>query len=238
MLLIPSMQVMSKRIQGAARSRWRGLMCRLSRWGRLATPLRRFLLHSLPWWRNSLNGVAHIAWKQVPGWFHSLDFSGKHPFHFSILFVPFRLVVFFSPLLFAVSALVRLKAVLSKVCIFHECLGTSCHYHVGCLKKPLHWASNTLFLLPLSTCSSCWTTTDVASLGFVAAFAPSALKVYGQIGHWSGTQWVEVKRYSVAVLTWCLLGRREDVCTRHITCNRIRSGVKERHFIHHAIYAT
>ena len=37
------------------------------------------LLHSLPW-RNSLNGVAHIAWKQVPGWFHSLGFFREASF--------------------------------------------------------------------------------------------------------------------------------------------------------------
>ena len=34
-------------------------------------------------------------------------------------------------------------SILSTFWIFHECLGTSCHYHAGCLKKPLNWASNT-----------------------------------------------------------------------------------------------
>lgn len=69
-----------------------------------------------------------------------------------ILFIP---SFFFSPLLFAVSALVRLKAMFSKVWIFHECLGTSCHYHAGCLKKPLNWASNTQSFVALIHCSSC-----------------------------------------------------------------------------------
>lgn len=122
-------------------------MRRLSRWGRLAMPLRlswRFDMFAFCFIR-CREGTLSMEWPILHGsrcligsihW----DFSGSILSTFLIFLIS---SFFFSPLLFAVSALVRLKAMFSKVWIFHECLGTSCHDHVGCLKKPLNWASNT-----------------------------------------------------------------------------------------------
>lgn len=201
-------------------------MRRLSRWGRLVMPLClpwrctdcggltcSLLLHSLPW-RNSLNGVAHIAWKQVPGWFHSLGFFREASF--PLFYIYFSFPLFFSPLF----SLQFLPWFAWKQCFRRFGFSTNAWEHhviimpVASRNRSIGRATHKV-LSPLSTVvlveprQTCHLTTF-------------ALKVYGQIGHWSGTQWGEVKK---------VLCRCPDVLfTWQFTCNRIRSWVKERHF--------
>ena len=136
------------------------------------------------------------------------DFSGKHPFHF--LDFPRML-----------------GNIMSLSCRLPQETAQLGEQHTKFL-SPL---STVVLVEPRQTCHLTTLKEDSlkgALLGFVAAFASSALKVYGQIGHWSGTQWGEVKK---------VLCRCPDVLfTLQFTCNRIRSWVALP--IRHAIYAS
>ena len=142
------------------------------------------------------------------------DFSGKHPFHFSIY--TFHSLFFFSPLF----SLQFLPWFAWKQCFRRFGFSTNAWEHhviimpVASRNRSIGRATHKV-LSPLSTVvlveprQTCHLTTF-------------ALKVYGQIGHWSGTQWGEVKK------VFC---RCPDVLfTWQFTCNRIRSWVKQRHF--------